>query len=100
MVVNFLPGELFVLLSSDVSEEEVTVVLRRLETVLATPIPSIKRRHAKLVTVTVEVTRAALANGRLQIVVADTHLVDAPLAPVDPDCSRPRRDNPETTHRG
>ena len=82
-VVNFLPGELFVLLPGAVTDEDVKIVVRRLQAVLATPIPSIKRRHARLVTATVEVSRATFTNGRLQILVGDDQLVDAPLPPVD-----------------
>lgn len=81
-VVNFLPGELFVLLSSTVSDDDVGIVVRRLEAVLATPLPTIRRRHARLVTATVEVSRATFTDGRLQILVGDDQLVDAPLPPV------------------
>lgn len=98
MVVNLLPEELFVLLSGEVTDEDARFVLRRLEAALATPIPSIKRRHAKLVTVTVQLARASFTNGRLHILVDDAHLVDAPLPPVDRDGWRSSPTRPGTTH--
>ena len=98
-VVNFLPGELFILLSGDISDEDVRMVVRRLEAVLATPIPSIKRRHARLVTATVQVSRATFTNGRLQILAGDAQLVDAPLPPVDLYGPPARRHIPERRTR-
>ena len=98
-VVNFLPGELFVLLPSCVSEEDVSIVVGRLQAVLATPIPSIKPRHARLVTATVEVSQATFTNGRLQILAGDTPLVDAPLPPGDLAGQRPRWYVPERRTR-
>ena len=78
-VVRFAPAEVFILLSGEVSEENALVVVRRLKTVLALPIPSVKRRHAELVQVTVELGRARLMNGRLHVVVDGDRLIDAPI---------------------
>ena len=99
-VVNFLPGELFVLLPSAISDEDVGIVVRRLEAVLATPIPSVKRRHARLVTATVELSRATFTDGRLRILVGDDELVDAPLPPAALDGPPARRYSSERTTRG
>jgi diguanylate cyclase (GGDEF)-like protein len=79
-VVRFLPTEVFILLSGEVSEENVLVVVRRLKAALAMPIPSVKRRHAKLVKVTVEVVRAQFTNGRFQVMADGERLIDAPVA--------------------
>jgi len=78
-VVRFLPAEVFILLSGEVSEENVLVVVRRLKAALVTPIPSVKRRHAKLVKVTVALVRARFTSGRFQILVDDDRLIDAPV---------------------
>ena len=80
-VVRFLPAEVFILLSGKVSEENVLVVVRRLKAALVTPIPSVKRRHAKLVKVTVALVQARFTNGRFQILVDDDRLIDAPVTP-------------------
>lgn len=78
-VVRFAPAEVFILLSGEVSEENALVVVRRLKAVLALPIPSVRRRHAKLVQVTVELGRARFTNGRFQVVVDGDRLIDAPI---------------------
>ncbi len=78
-VVTLLPAEVFILLSGEVSEENALVVVRRLKAVLAMPIPAVKRRHAKLVKVTVELGRAQFTNGRLQVMVGGDRLIDAPI---------------------
>lgn len=81
-VVRFLPTEVFILLSGEVSEEHVKVVVRRLTTALAMPIPAVRRRHAKLVEVTVALARGRLTNGRLQVLLDDEECIDAPVAVV------------------
>lgn len=85
-VVSFLPGEVFILLSGGVSEENAMVVVRRLKATLAKPIPSVKRRHAKLLTITVQLASARFKNGRIHVVVDDDRrsgvsglLIDAPI---------------------
>lgn len=79
-VARFLPGEVFILLYGEVSEEDAMGVVRRLEATLAKPIPSVKRRHAQLLTITVQLARAQFTNGRIQLVVDDDCLIDAPIA--------------------
>lgn len=78
-VVKFVPGELFVLLGSSPSDEEVTIVLRRLRTVLAAPLRSVEERHARMVSPTVQAGRAMFGEERLVIEVDDARLVDAPV---------------------
>jgi GGDEF domain-containing protein len=89
-VVRFLPGEVFIILSGGVSEENAMVVVRRLEATLAKPIPSVKRRHAKLLTITVQLAKSTLKNGRIHVVVDHDHhaavsglLIDAPIGSAD-----------------
>jgi GGDEF domain-containing protein len=97
---SLVPGEVFILLSGQASEQNAMLVVRRLESALAKPVPSVKRRHAELVKVTVKIAGATLTNGRLQVVVNGDWLVDAPVAPSgswtckrDPSAaSRPRQD--------
>jgi GGDEF domain-containing protein len=85
-VVKFLPGEVFIILSGGVSEENAMVVVRRLEATLAKPVPSVKKRHAKLLTITVQLAKASFKSGRIHVVVDhDRHtpvsglLIDAPI---------------------
>lgn len=79
-VARLAPGEVLILLSGEVSGENATVVVRRLQAILAMPVPSVKRRHAKLLRVTVQLVQAGFTNGRFQVVVDDDRLVDAPIA--------------------
>lgn len=78
-VARFLPGEVFILLSGEVSEEDAMIVVRRLEAILAKPIPSVRRGHTKLLTITVQLARARFTDGRIQLVVDDDCLIDAPI---------------------
>jgi GGDEF domain-containing protein len=85
-VVKFLPGEVFIILSGGVSEDNAMVVVRRLEATLAKPVPSVKKRHAKLLTITVQLAKASFKDGRIHVVVDhDRHtpvsglLIDAPI---------------------
>jgi GGDEF domain-containing protein len=81
--VSLAPGEVFILLSGRASEQNAMVVVSRLESALAKPVPSVKPRHADLVKVTAGIAGARLTNGRLQVVVDGDCLVDAPVVPLE-----------------
>jgi diguanylate cyclase (GGDEF)-like protein len=78
-VARFLTGEVFILPYGEISEDNAMLVVRRLEAILAKPIPSVKRRHAKLLAVTVQLAKARFTNGRIEVVVDDECLIDAPI---------------------
>lgn len=69
-VVRFLPTQLLIFLSGQVLEENAMVVVRRLEAALAKPVPSARKRHAKLVTPTVHLVRGTVTNGHLHLLPA------------------------------
>lgn len=80
-VATLLPGEVFVLLSGVTSEAIATAVIHRLRATLAEPMPSVKKRHMKRLSVVVQLAWAAVTSSRLQIVADEGCLVDAPVLP-------------------